>query len=58
MKRFVRGIREPVVLGVFVVLSISLAEAHEWMYAILYPAFALWLGWPYLTSWRRSQRAD
>jgi hypothetical protein len=59
MKRFVREKRwEPIAVGLVILIAISFAKANEWMYAILYPLFFLWLGWPYLTSRRRTQRAD
>ena len=59
MKRFV--LEKPwglLVAGVVLVILIGFANANKWMYAVLYPLLFLWLGWPYLTSRRRSQRAD
>lgn len=40
----------PLVASVVVVSLSSFIDTNAWMYAILYPVFALWWGWPFLAE--------
>jgi steroid 5-alpha reductase family enzyme len=48
----------PIAIGVFAAVFVLYAEANEWMYLIIYALIGARLGWYYLFTRRKTQRAD